>query len=102
MLRTVPGSAEWRTDPVSSGIFRLHADLQPDPGARPLHAIRRASRSRSPNPENRQDVTVRAVWVRRAALALVAVTAIDLAGRQIARRSLLQSLPGPTPSTATV
>ena len=32
-----------------------------------------------------------------AAFAVLAVTAIDLAGRQIARRSLLQALPGPTP-----
>ena len=31
------------------------------------------------------------------AFAVLAVTAIDLAGRQIARRSLLQLLPGPTP-----
>lgn len=35
--------------------------------------------------------------VQIAAFAVLAVTAIDLAGRQIARRSLLQALPGPTP-----
>jgi hypothetical protein len=35
---------------------------------------------------------------RTAAWAALAVAAIDLAGRQIARRSLLQALPGPTPS----
>jgi hypothetical protein len=45
---------------------------------------------------------VTAVWVRRAALAVLAITAIDLAGRQMARRALLQALPGPTPSTVTV
>jgi len=33
---------------------------------------------------------------------ILAVCAIDLAGRQIARRSLLQALPGPTPSTVAI
>jgi hypothetical protein len=37
-----------------------------------------------------------------AAFAVLAVTALDLAGRQIARRSLLQALPGPTPSIEAV
>ena len=37
-----------------------------------------------------------------AAFAVLAVTAIDLAGRQIARRSLLQVLPGPTPPVEVV
>ena len=37
-----------------------------------------------------------------AAFAVLAVTAIDLAGRQIARRSLLQALPGPTPPVEVV
>ena len=45
---------------------------------------------------------MRAVWVRRAALGVLAMTIVDLAGRQMARRSLLQALPGPTPSTVTV
>jgi len=39
---------------------------------------------------------------RAAAWAALAVAAIDLAGRQIARRSLLQALPGPIPSPAWV
>ena len=37
-----------------------------------------------------------------AAVAAIAVAVIDLAGRQLVRRSLLQALPGPTPSTGLV
>lgn len=37
-----------------------------------------------------------------AAFAVLAVTAIDLAGRQIARRSMLQAVPGPTPPVEVV
>jgi hypothetical protein len=39
---------------------------------------------------------------RAVAWAAFAIAALDLAGRQIARRSLLQALPGPTPSPAWV
>lgn len=35
---------------------------------------------------------------RAAAWSALAIAAVDLAGRQVARRSLLQALPGPTPS----
>ena len=45
---------------------------------------------------------MRGLWIRGAALGVLAITAVDLAGRQMARRSLLQALPGPTPSTVTV
>jgi hypothetical protein len=41
-------------------------------------------------------------WIRAGAWTVVAVAALDLAGREIVRRALLQALPGATPSPGAV
>src|SRR5262249_3902384 len=85
---------------VPGRVRRLPADLRVDRRSRALHAVGRPSRAGVPYPEG--ETPLSAILIRRIAWSAALALSIELAFREIARRSVLHAVIGGSASVASL